>query len=183
MEMRFEHPADVAAIRAVNMAAFPTAAEADLVEILRRALVAASDLTQGGAAQGTVPMAFVSLVAEIGSDIVGHILFTPMTLEGDGPAVFGLAPMAVVPARQRSGIGSALVREGLARCRDAGAGAVVVLGHPEFYPRFGFVPASRFGLRCEYEVPDEAFMALEQTPGALAGRAGLARYHPAFAAV
>jgi putative acetyltransferase len=93
----------------------------------------------------------------------------------------GLAPMAVLPARQRQGIGSALVRDGLGRCRELGYEAVVVLGHPGYYPRFGFVPASRFGIGCEYDVPAEVFMALELVPGALRGKPGTIRYHPAFA--
>ena len=93
----------------------------------------------------------------------------------------GLAPMAVAPARQRQGVGSALARAGIAACRDLGFGAVIVLGHPEYYPRFGFVPASRFGLRSEYDVPDDVFMAMELKPGALHGRGpGTIRYHPAF---
>ena len=74
-----------------------------------------------------------------------------------------------------------MVREGLARCRAAGLDGVVVLGHAEYYPRFGFVPAHQLGLRCEYDVPADVFMALELTPGALRGVSGLVRYHPAFA--
>ena len=88
--------------------------------------------------------------------------------------------MAVRPGRQRSGIGSALVRAGIERCRDLGASAVVVLGHAEFYPRFGFVPASRYGVRCEYDVPDEVFMMLELVPGTVPQEGGTARYHTAF---
>jgi putative acetyltransferase len=91
--------------------------------------------------------------------------------------------MAVGPARQRAGIGSALVRAGLERCKLLDAAAVVVLGHPAYYPRFGFVPAAAFGLACEYDVPAEAFMALELRPGALRGAAGTLRYHAAFAEV
>ena len=95
----------------------------------------------------------------------------------------GLAPMAVLPGRQRQGIGSELVRAGLDECRRLGFGAIVVLGHAEYYPRFGFVPASKFGLKSEYDVPDDVFMALELIPGALRGRAGTIRYHPTFAAM
>ena len=97
--------------------------------------------------------------------------------------MMGLAPMAVAPARQRGGIGSALVRAGLERCREMGAAAVVVLGHPDFYPRFGFLPAARLGLSCEYDVPAEAFMAMELEPNGLRGAAGIVSYHPAFAGV
>jgi putative acetyltransferase len=91
--------------------------------------------------------------------------------------------MAVLPARQRHGIGSALVNEGLKQCRQLGFSAVVVLGHAEYYPRFGFTPASRFGLGCEYDVPDDVFMVLELEQGALNGKAGTIHYHPAFASV
>lgn len=79
----------------------------------------------------------------------------------------GLAPMAVAPERQRQGIGSALVRAGLDRCKEPGFGAIVVLGHPEYYPRFGFSIAKRFDIGCEYEVPDEVFMVMELQPGYL----------------
>jgi putative acetyltransferase len=90
--------------------------------------------------------------------------------------------MAVLPEMQRRAIGSALVRRGLEEILAEGFDAVVVLGHPHYYPRFGFLPASRFGLRCEYDVPDEVFMALELRNGSLEHAAGMVRYHPAFAA-
>ena len=116
--------------------------------------------------------------------MVGHILFSPVTVEHSSkPALVGLAPMAVAPGYQRQGIGSALVREGLARCRAAGVEGVVVLGHVEDYPRFGFVPAAQFGLRCEYDVPADVFMALELSPGAFSDVSGLVRYHQAFGKV
>jgi putative acetyltransferase len=91
----------------------------------------------------------------------------------------GLAPMAVIPERQRQGIGCALVRAGLDECRRLGAVGVIVVGHPEFYPRFGFVRASSFNLTCEFEVPDDVFMALELVSGAF-DNGGLMRYQPAF---
>jgi putative acetyltransferase len=89
--------------------------------------------------------------------------------------------MAVIPARQRAGIGSALVRAGLQRCRELGSDAVLVLAHPRYYPRFGFAPAACLGIGCEYDVPAEAFMALELRPDALHGASGTVKYHPAFA--
>jgi len=148
----------------VNEIAFGTPTEANLVELLR--------------AQ-TSPL--VSLVADNDGSIVGHILFSPVILSDDrGIVIMGLAPMAVVPAFQRRGIGSALVLAGLEACRHVGVDAVVVLGHAAFYPRFGFVPASRFGITSEYTVPDDVFMALELRPGILSGRTGQVRYHPAF---
>jgi putative acetyltransferase len=91
--------------------------------------------------------------------------------------------MAVLPAQQGRGIGSALVRTGLERCRALGFRIVVVLGHPRYYPRFGFQPADAFGLSCEYDSPPEAFMALEIEAGALTGLKGTVRYHPAFGQV
>jgi putative acetyltransferase len=162
--IRSEKEEDVAAVHALNTAAFASAAEADLVDALR---------------QQAHPV--VSLVAEDNGSMVGHILFSPIALSGHpGLRIMGLAPMAVAPARQNQGIGSALVRAGLERCRELGFGAVVVLGHPRYYPRFGFCPAARFGLRCEYDAPDEAFMAVELQPRYLRGKSGTVRYHVAF---
>ena len=165
--IRSERPTDIAAIRAVNAAAFESSAEADLVERLR--------------AQATP---FVSLLADDGASIVGHVCFSPVTLSGDADLkIIGLAPMAVVPAAQRRGIGSALVLDGIERCRSLGYGAIVVLGHADYYPRFGFVPASRFGIRSNYDVPDDVFLLLELQRGYLAGKTGTIHYHPAFAGV
>ena len=161
--IRPESPGDRDAVRAVNEAAFGRPDEADLVGRLRDAAGP-----------------FLSLVAVAEGEVVGHILFTPVAVEAPAD-VRGLAPMAVRPDRQRSGVGAALVEAGLDACRADGAAAVVVLGHPDYYPRFGFRPASAFGLACEYDVPDEAFMALELVDGGLDGVDGLARYHPAFA--
>jgi len=164
MRIRTEMPNDAGAVRAVNQAAFGTDLEARIVETIRE--------QEPGA---------LSLVAEADGAIVGHILFSSVSIAGqDSLRLMGLAPMAVLPARQREGIGSALVREGLERCRDFGCDAVVVLGHPEYYPRFGFVPASRYGIGCEYDVPDEVFMLIELEPGALDGVRGRVAYHPAF---
>jgi len=164
MEIRAEQPADRAAVHAVTVAAFEAPAEADLVDALR-----------------DQARPFVSLVAEGSGAIVGHIMFSPVALSGH-PAlkIMGLAPMAVLPDHQRRGIGSALVRAGLEQCRLLGAGAVVVLGHPAFYPRFGFSPSTRFGLRCEYDVPEEVFMVMELQPGFLDGTSGTISYHAAF---
>ena len=92
----------------------------------------------------------------------------------------GLAPMAVLPTEQRQGVGTALVREGLKRCEELGYGAVVVVGHRDYYPRFGFKPASMFNLKSEYDVPDDVFMALELTPNYFQGKSGTIYYHSAF---
>ena len=169
MPIRFERQEDIPHIRSVNLAAFETALEANLVDALR---ARANPI--------------LSLVAEDagGDAIIGHILFTPVTLDGAGDLrLMGLAPMAVLPAKQRRGVGSALVREGLEQCRRIAVDAVVVLGHAEYYPRFGFAPSSRFGIRSEYDVPDDVFMVLELREGALQGRTGMVHYHPAFADV
>jgi putative acetyltransferase len=164
MRIRPETEADRSAIRAVNEAAFKTSIEADIIEALRAR-----------------PTEVLSLVADSDDAAVGHILFSQVTL-ADHPKLklFGLGPMAVVPRFQRSGVGSALVREGLAQCRQRGVDAVVVLGHPEYYPRFGFVPASRHAIRSEYDVPENVFMIVELKPRALDGVSGLVRYDEAF---
>lgn len=164
MRVRAEETQDWAAVQAVNETAFETAAEARLVAVLR-----------------DQARPIVSLVAEEGGTIVGHIMFSPVALPGHADLkIMGLAPMAVAPAHQRRGIGSALVRAGLERCKELGFGAVVVLGHPEYYPRFGFSPSVRFGIGCEYDVPDEAFMLVELQAGFLQGASGKVRYHAAF---
>ncbi|MCI0681212.1 MAG: N-acetyltransferase [Gemmataceae bacterium] len=165
LSIRPERPDDATAIHAVHAAAFPTDAEARLVGRLRAA-----------------GHACVSLVAELDGAVVGHILFSPVSLETPAGLIsgLGLAPMAVLPGRQRRGIGSALVRDGLAACRQKPCPFVVVLGHPEFYPRFGFRRASEAGLNNEYGA-DEAFMVIELEPGALPAGAGLVKYGPEFA--
>ncbi len=164
MRIRPEQRTDFAVVRQLNLSAFGTSLEADLVDALR------------GNAQP-----IVSLVADDDGHILGHIMFSPVTLLSDPVLpIMGLAPMAVVAARRRQGVGSALVRDGLERCRALGAKAIVVLGHAEYYPRFGFAPASRLGLGSEYRVPDEVFMGLELEPGSLHGKTGTVRYHPAF---
>jgi putative acetyltransferase len=164
MIIREERQGDAERIRGVNLAAFETSTEADLVDALRRE---------------ATPL--VSLVAEDDGNVIGHILFSPVTLASEpGLTLMALAPMAVVPSRQREGVGSTLAREGLERCRQLEVAAVVVLGHPEYYPRFGFLPAARLCLRSEYEVPEEAFMVRELRDGVLMGLSGTIRYHRVF---
>jgi len=167
VKIRLEQEGEIAEIHSVNAAAFTTSAEAILVDNLRKSA-----------------SPFISLVAEHNGKIIGHILFTPVTLPVSSPVrVMGLAPMAVLPENQRQGVGAALVKAGLTACNDLGVGAVVVLGHPDYYPKFGFVRASHFGLRSEYDVPDEIYMALEVVPGALKGISGVVKYHGAFSKV
>ena len=164
VSIRPELPTDAVAIRRILEAAFPTAAEARLVELLRA----------GGHLE-------VSLVAEVDDEIVGHIAFSPVAIEGVASEAngVGLAPLAVVPDHQRQGIGSRLIREGLAACERAECGFVVVLGQPEYYPRFGFTRADRQGLRNEYGA-DEAFMVLELRNGSIPANGGLVRFGPEF---
>jgi len=165
LTIRAETPEDYLAVRRVNELAFIRSAEADLVDALRKTVAP-----------------YISLVATVDGQLVGHIFFSPVTVisECNRFRALGLAPMAVLPNYQNQGIGSRLVRKGLTECRTIGHNIVVVLGHPEYYPRFGFEVAREKGLRCEYEVPDEAFMVAQLENRALAGRHGLVKYAPAF---
>jgi putative acetyltransferase len=171
VSIRPEGPADHAAIRAVDDAVFGQPAEGELVDALRRSAV-------------FIPA--LSLVAEAeGGEIVGHVLFTRLKVveEAVTHAALALAPMAVLPAWQGLGVGSALVRRGLADARGLGHSVVVVLGHPEYYPRFGFLRASRFDIRPPFDAPDEAFMVLGLRPRALDPVRGVVEYPPEFLAV
>lgn len=163
MQIRPERAGDESAIHAVNRAAFPGPQEAALVDALRKTDAFLPEL---------------SLVAEAGDRIIGHILFTRVSIQGT-PAL-ALAPMAVLPDHQRGGVGSALVRDGLTRATEHGERLVVVLGHPEYYPRFGFTPAGVRGLRIQWEAPPEAFLVKELVPGALNGVAGHVTYAAPF---
>ena len=163
--IRPERADDAATVHRINELAFEQTLEANLVERLRQACPDA-----------------LSLVAEEG-DVVGHILFTPVVIEDRRGAVhgMGLAPMAVLPDRQREGIGSALVRAGIDQLRARGCPFVVVIGHADYYPRFGFERASAHGLRCQWDgVPDDAFMVRILDAGAMDGVTGIARYRPEF---
>lgn len=157
--IRHAEAADFAAIAAVNRAAFASEDESCLVERLRR---------DGDAV--------IELVAERDGTIIGHILFSRLDAEPSG-LVLALAPMAVQPAHRRAGIGSALVRAGLDACRQHGADAAIVLGHPTYYPRFGFSAAAARTLQAPFSGP--AFMALELCPGALRRTVAI-RYPAAF---
>jgi putative acetyltransferase len=169
--IRPEAPADVTAIHAVNLAAFQTGAEARLVDALRDA--------------GRLALSLVAAELESGQ-IIGHVAFSAVTLTAPGGAVchgMGLAPMAVLPAHQRRGVGGLLVREGLRRLEAGGHPFCVVLGHPDYYPRFGFVPASRHGLRWERDAPEGAFMVRALWPERLDRPGGVVRYASEFALV
>ena len=161
IEIGDERAGDEAAIRRVTTEAFGQPDEAEIIDALREHCTNR-----------------LSLVALDGDDVVGHILFTPATLEHvEG---MGLAPMAVLPDRQREGIGSKLVRRGLDELRERDYPFVIVLGHPEYYPRFGFERASARGIRCKWEASGEAFMILVFDEAAMAGVSGLAHYRSEF---
>ena len=170
IEIRPERAEDRAVIWKINRLAFGGEAEPNLVDKIRESA-------------GSIPQ--LSLVAVRQGRVVGHILFSPIEIriqdrpERSMPAL-ALAPMAVHPDFQNQGIGSALVRRGLERCRDLGHAVIVVVGHPDYYPRFGFTPARAKGLESPFPVPDEAFLAIELVPGSLHGVKGTVVYPPAF---
>ena len=164
MIFRDEQPHDREQVRMVNESAFGRRDEADLVDRLRE--------------EGAV---LLSLLAEDDHHIIGHVLFSSMSVEtAQGPvAAVSLAPIAVLPDHQGRKVGSRLVRHGLAVLRDRGERIVIVLGHKEYFPRFGF---SAEKARCLVSpFPPESFMALELSNGALAGIEGAVRYPAAFA--
>ncbi|WP_433800616.1 GNAT family N-acetyltransferase [Actinomycetospora sp. CA-084318] len=140
---RRERSKDRAAVHAVNLAAFPTPDEAELVDALR---------ADGGA------WVDLSFVVTHDDEVVGHALLTRCHV--DGAPALALAPCAVLPSHQGRGAGAAAIRAALGAAREAGENLVVVLGHAGYYPRFGFAPASTRGVRAPFDVPDEAFMAL-----------------------
>ena len=168
MNIRKEKDNDKDKIWKVNAEAFETEVEANLLNALRDS--------------GTP---FISLVAEEDEEIVGHILFTPVVLIGDasGLKLVGLAPMAVLTKSQKKGIGSQLVKTGIEKCLAQGYDAVVVLGYPDYYPRFGFLPSVKYQIKSEYDVPDEVFMVLELKQGSLKDKKGVIKYHAAFGSV
>lgn len=193
LHIRAERPEDAAGVDDILVQAFGRTYEADLVIRLREA-----------------GRASITLVAEKAGAPVGHILFSPLALTGYAPphapealperslvrpptpwpgcapgsiCLLALAPVAVLPAFQRQGIGGKLIKQGLLAAGPlTWASGVVVVGHAAYYPRFGFLPASNFDLTCPFKVPDESFLALELEPGALAGKHGQVAYAPEFKA-
>ncbi len=164
MRIRSEAPEDLEAIRALNEAAFGRRAEADLVDALRE-----------------TAEPFISFVADVDGAVVGHIAFSPVSLAPETDLMLmGLGPVGVLPQYQRQGVGSALIVEGLQHCAALGCDAVVVLGDPAYYPRFGFATASKYGINSQYDVPDEVFMLVELRQDCLRGVSGTVSYDEAF---
>lgn len=168
MIIRKEVPGDINKIYNLNVDAFGGPGEADLVDRLREA--------------GAL---LLSLVALKDDEVVGHIAFSPVTIDSGEVIVeaMGLAPMAVLPGEQRRGIGSKLVEAGLRKIKEMGHAIVVVLGHPEYYPRFGFEPSVKYNIKCEYDTPEEAFMVKELKKGGLVGVKGTVRFRSEFEGV
>jgi putative acetyltransferase len=162
IEVREERPEDLEAVRQVNALAFGQELEGRIVDALR-----SNDAV------------LLSLVATIDGQVVGHILYSPITV-GETFKGAALGPMSVLPDNQRQGIGSMLVEAGSRHLKDAGCPFIIVLGHPEYYPRFGFKPASAYGVKCQWDVPDNVFMVLALDPAKTRQIAGLATYRPEF---
>jgi putative acetyltransferase len=165
IEIRDEQTGDEAAIREVHRRAFGGDEECRIVDALR---------ASGGA--------LVSLVATVNGRVVGHILYSPAWVGADALGA-ALGPMAVVPEHQRQGIGTTLVEVGIKRLRTAGCPFIAVVGHADYYPRFGFRPAAAHGITCEWDVPADVFMILMLDPVRMAGISGLTRYRPEFSSV
>ena len=163
--IRQEQPADFDTVNTLLQTSFGREAEARLVDRLR--------------ASGKI---FAALVAEEKQRILGHVVISGIAVNAEGGDVdaLALAPLAVEPAFQRLGIGSALVSAALESCRLGRRSRVVVVGDPVYYERFGFVPATRFGLKCPFPAPETAFMAIELQPGAFANASGPVRYGHEF---
>ncbi len=166
--IRAEKPEDISQIYDLNIRAFGQDAEANLVNTLRQ-----NDAV------------ILSVVAVDNNRIVGHILFSPASIDSaeDSYPVAALAPMAVAPEFQRKGIGSQMVEESLAQLRKAGYRSVVVLGHQDYYPRFGFTTAKTRNIEFPYDAPDEACMVLELEKGCLENISGMVRFQPEFDAL
>lgn len=166
--IREECADDVEAIREVNEKAFGQSEESRIVETLR--------LNAG---------VLLSLVATLKERVIGHILYSPVSISTNGDKIIGagLGPMAVLPEYQRQGIGSKLIENGNKILQESGFPFIVVLGHPEYYPRFGFKPASHYAIKCEWDVPDDVFMILVNDQSKLEGVSGLAKYRQEFSSV
>ena len=167
LTIRQEQPQDFQAVYQINKQAFGQEAEAKLVDALRQSKVFVPEL---------------SLVAELDQHIIGHILFTKIKIvNGDKETEsLALAPMAVSEVYQKQGVGGQLIQEGLKRATELGFASVIVLGHEHYYPKFGFEPASKWGIKAPWDVPDEVFMVIELIPNALVHVRGTVQYPKEF---
>jgi putative acetyltransferase len=166
VKIRRERQGDYQRVYEINRLAFGRENESKLVNKIRKGENFIPDL---------------SLVAEIGNEIAGYSLLSKINIVGG--SIFeslALAPVAVVPEHQKKGIGGKLIRSGLDNAKGLGFVSVIVLGHPKYYPRFGFQRASIWGIKCPFEAPDEAFMAMELREGALKDKAGTVKYPKEF---
>jgi len=164
IEIRKERPGDIPAIRDLNKRAFEQDQEANIVDALR----------SNGAAS-------LALVATLNDRVVGHIMYSPAEVGQVTGA--GLGPMAVLPEHQHQGVGGKLIEAGTRQLKDAGCPFIVVMGHADYYPRFGFRPARTLGITCEWEVPDNVFLLLVLDPEKMQGVAGMAKYRQEFSTV
>ena len=158
IEIREERPDDMAAVRDLNRRAFGQDQESNIVDALR--------------ANGA---ALLSLVATVDDRVVGHIMYSHLSVD-DSVSGAALGPMAVLPEYQRQGIGGKLIEAGNRKLKDAGYPFIIVVGHADYYPRFGFRPASEHGIRCEWDIPDNVFMLLVLDQAKMLGVSGLAKY-------
>ena len=165
--IRPEKPEDYQLVYDINQKAFNREAEARLVEKLRKTSRFIPNL---------------SLVAIKDKKLVGHVLFSIIFIKTDSKSipVLALAPIAVLPEYQKQGIGSLLIREGIKKCKNLGYKAIILVGYPNYYPRFGFTPAKEKGLNLSFDAPEEAFMVYEIIPKTLKGVKGTIEFPPEF---
>ena len=167
MLIRSEAPADIIPIDNLLKTVFDTEAEAELVMRLRE--------------NGKRTLSLVACNDD--GELVGHLFFSPVMLDGEDHNWQGLAPMAIKPEYQRQGVGQAMLEEAKQTLAELGYPVIVVLGHPEYYPKAGFVPAAPQGIQCPWPVPEEAFMVLEVVSGAIDGKTGMISYSEEFNAL
>ena len=165
IEIREECHDDIAAVRDLNRQAFGQDQESNIVDVLR-----------------ANEAALLSLVATVDDRVVGHIMYSPAVV-GDNITGAALGPMAVLPEYQRQRIGSKLIKAGNRKLKDAGCPFIVVVGHADYYPRFGFRPASKYRIKCEWDVPDNAFMLLVLDQAKMESVSGLAKYRHEFSSI
>jgi putative acetyltransferase len=165
VEIREERPDDVAAVRDLNRRAFGQDQESNIVDALR---------ANGGA--------LLSLVATVNDRVVGHIMYSPLSIGGNVKGA-ALGPMGVLPEYQRQGIGGKLIEAGNRKLKDADCPFIIVVGHADYYARFGFRPAREHGIKCQWDVPDDVFMLLILDQAEMEGVSGLAKYRDEFSSV